>query len=184
MADQAGGVTELAGGARRPRRGAGTQRVRATGAGTAGGPGPTQLIFAALVLAGYCVLVGFLAAHRADLNWDRLVFLFSGVEAIVFAAAGMVFGTAVQRSQVQTARADTAAARAEAQAGTEAAVTLDNVVALIRSRAAEERAAQPAGSAQGVPPEAYGARGASSTVAATAMADLERAVLAMVEGRS
>ncbi|MFC5663713.1 hypothetical protein ACFP3U_12045, partial [Kitasatospora misakiensis] len=67
-----------------------------------------------VVLAGYTAMMIFLAAKRADANWDRLVFLFSGLEAIVFAAAGLAFGGSVQRGALAAAREDAAAARAEA----------------------------------------------------------------------
>ncbi|WP_035847664.1 hypothetical protein [Kitasatospora azatica] len=156
-----------------------------TGVSTGGGargPSWAQLVFAAAVLAGYGALLGFLAVNRGDDHWDRLVFLSSGPEAIVFAAAGLVFGTVVQRSEIRAARADAAAARADADAGAKDSAGLDGVVALIQSYAEEERKQQE-GSAE-VPQGAYGARGDSGPASGpSALAQLERAVLAMTAHR-
>lgn len=80
---------------------------------------------AAIVLGLYVVFVTVLVFMRSDANWDRLVYLLGGFEAIVFAAVGWIFGTTVSRGQVKaaeetkdeakqqaaTARADAAAAR-------------------------------------------------------------------------
>lgn len=51
---------------------------------------------------------------RGDDHWDRMVYLFSGLEAIVFAGVGALFGTTVQRSAVSAARADADQARSDA----------------------------------------------------------------------
>jgi hypothetical protein len=147
------------------------------------GPSKVQLTFAAAVLAGYGALLGFLAVNRGDANWDRLVFLFSGLEAIVFAAAGLVFGTAVQRSEVRAARADAAAARADAVAGAKDSASLDGVLALVRSYAEAERAQQEAENPDGVPQEAYGARAGGAAARPSALARLEQAVLAVTAHR-
>ena len=42
--------------------------------------------------------------------WTRAMFLFGGVEAVAFAAAGYFFGTQVQRGKVQEAKAESEAA--------------------------------------------------------------------------
>jgi hypothetical protein len=60
---------------------------------------------AAIALIGvFLAFVVALVLLRADEHWDRLVFLLAGVEAIVFAAAGALFGTSVQRTQAVEAR--------------------------------------------------------------------------------
>ena len=64
---------------------------------------PVPMAVAATVLAIYIVLIVTLIRMRSDDHWDRLVFLFAGFEAIVFAAAGWMFGTTVQRSRVEGA---------------------------------------------------------------------------------
>lgn len=83
---------------------------------------PAQLVLgrtATFVAVG--VLVVYIAAlvlcfeHRTDANWDRIVYLLSGFEAIVFVAVGAIFGTTVQRTTVATAQAHAQEARADAR---------------------------------------------------------------------
>ncbi|MFE6748867.1 hypothetical protein ACFVGM_23655 [Kitasatospora purpeofusca] len=100
-----------------------------------------------VVLAGYAAMMTFLALKRGDANWDRLVFLFSGLEAIVFAAAGLAFGGSVQRGALNAAREDAATARAEAgrqaeaaEAGRDNSDVLDTLLSTIALGAAAERA--------------------------------------------
>jgi len=59
----------------------------------------------AIALIGiFMLFVVALVVMRSDQYWDRLVFLLAGVEALVFAAAGALFGTSVQRTQAVEAR--------------------------------------------------------------------------------
>jgi hypothetical protein len=62
------------------------------------------------VVVGLVVLIAFLLAFRfmlgevgnaAELHWTRLVYLYGTVEAIVFAAAGAIFGTTVTRQRAE-----------------------------------------------------------------------------------
>jgi hypothetical protein len=55
------------------------------------------------------VVVMLLLSGSPDLQWTRVTFVFSSVEAIAFAAAGALFGVTVQRERVKTAeeRAET-----------------------------------------------------------------------------
>jgi hypothetical protein len=87
-----------------------------------GGDGPLKwnspaVVLGGLVLAGFAGLVIFMTsqAEAASEAWTRLAFVYTSVEAIVFAAAGAVFGTRVQRAQTEEARsrADRAQGRAE-----------------------------------------------------------------------
>ena len=71
---------------------------------------------AILILFGYVYFIIFMVnktdlGEGKELQWSRLVFLFSGVEAIVFAAVGFVFGREVHRSKADAA--DTRAENAE-----------------------------------------------------------------------
>jgi len=67
-----------------------------------------------LVLIGFAGLVAWTLGVRGDTNWDRVVYIFGSVEAIAFAAAGAIFGTQVQRQQVQAAQAQASAERTRA----------------------------------------------------------------------
>ncbi|MEH0986377.1 hypothetical protein [Micromonospora sp. CPCC 205556] len=100
--------------------------------------------FAALVVAMIWL------ARTDDAVWQRRVYIFGAVEAIVFTAVGWLFGREVNRSAVTTARADAEAARQEAsdaraEAGEEKArasrvdSTLKAVCAATRAATAREQ---------------------------------------------
>jgi hypothetical protein len=66
------------------------------------------------LLVVFIVAMVTLFLLRSDEHWDRLVYLFGGLEAIVFASAGALFGTTVQRGAVAAAEAATKQATAAA----------------------------------------------------------------------
>lgn len=68
----------------------------------------------ALILI-FLLFVWIMFRMRNDEQWDRLVFLFGSVEALVFGAAGALFGASMQRSQ--TADAQEQAESAEEERG-------------------------------------------------------------------
>lgn len=79
-------------------------------------------VMATVVLLAFGVLVVFMlgktsSSHTPDSDWNRLTYIYGSVEAIVFAAAGAIFGTTVQRSQTVRAeqQADQAGSRADSQ---------------------------------------------------------------------
>ncbi|TWE17202.1 hypothetical protein [Kitasatospora atroaurantiaca] len=104
--------------------------------GATAGPSKPQLVLASLVMACYIAFLIVLVSKRGDENWDRLVYLFSGFEAIVFAAAGMVFGTSVQRSQLNAARQEAAVAKEDAARNAQDAQHLNALSAIIEAKAA------------------------------------------------
>jgi hypothetical protein len=61
---------------------------------------------AAAVLVAYGIFTWWMVreADHPEVYWSRLVFLFEGLEAIVFAAAGLIFGTSIHRSQLEQAQ--------------------------------------------------------------------------------
>ena len=74
---------------------------------------------AVLLLIAFGLLVFYLngkAGSGTELIWQRRVYLFGGVEAIVFTAVGWIFGREVNRQQVNAAenRANTSVKRADA----------------------------------------------------------------------
>lgn len=76
------------------------------------------------VLLGFGAFVGYMVSASSDKNtarWDHLVYVFGSVEAIAFAAAGALFGTQVQRQQVQQAQQQTQQAQAQAKQSQQAA---------------------------------------------------------------
>jgi hypothetical protein len=73
------------------------------------------------LLLGFAVLVVYMLG-QADGNatiWDRQIYIFGAVEAIVFTAVGWIFGREVHRSSAESAREDAEAAKAEVGAKTE-----------------------------------------------------------------
>ena len=69
------------------------------------------LAAAALFVVGFIVAIVFmfiLAQKSSDSVWQRLIYVYSGIEAVVFAAVGWLFGREVNRKQVEGAeeRAD------------------------------------------------------------------------------
>ncbi|HET9971010.1 MAG TPA: hypothetical protein VFQ68_22420 [Streptosporangiaceae bacterium] len=78
------------------------------------GPGRAAMITAIALIVVYIVMLFILMSMRNDKEWDRLVYLLSGFEALVFAGAGALFGTTIQRANVTAARNDAADAKKEA----------------------------------------------------------------------
>jgi hypothetical protein len=70
----------------------------------------------AVVILAFGALTWWLLsqAGTGDPKWSRLVYVYAGVEAIVFAASGAIFGTTVQRSHVEAAEKREYQARKEA----------------------------------------------------------------------
>jgi len=67
-----------------------------------------------ILIAVFVIALIVMALLRSDREWDRLIYLFGGLEAVVFAAAGALFGTSVQRGNLADARNDASQARQEA----------------------------------------------------------------------
>jgi hypothetical protein len=91
-----------------------------------------SLIIGVLALACFGIFVNYLLKNISldDLYWNRAIYLFGGVEAIAFSAAGYFFGKEVNRQRAENAEAaashlttialsetrNTAEAKAEAKA--------------------------------------------------------------------
>jgi hypothetical protein len=73
------------------------------------------MIVAISLVVVYIAMLAFLVTLRGDKEWDRLVYLLTGFEALVFTGAGALFGTTVQRANVTAAREDAANARESAK---------------------------------------------------------------------
>jgi len=69
------------------------------------GFGLVPYIIAIGIMIAYGVFIYFLIGKTdaKELDWSRLIYLFSGVEAIVFAAAGFLFGREVNRKRAENA---------------------------------------------------------------------------------
>jgi hypothetical protein len=88
--------------------------------------GPALWI-AGLILVGWCVFTVYLVRTSSGLDeiqWTRLTWLFSSVEAVVFAAAGALFGTSIQRQRTEAAEQRADANAQDATAGRTLAAAL------------------------------------------------------------
>ncbi|GAA2753002.1 hypothetical protein [Kitasatospora cinereorecta] len=141
---------------------------------------PQQQVPATLGRAATITVIGLLAVFigslivlglmRDDKNWDRLIYLLAGLEAVVFAGAGALFGTTVQRAQVVEAKQELVAERQRADANegdaTAGRALHQGVIAKEAEAAAATRTGQPeirAGRPTGPAPGS--SSGASSDVA-------------------
>ncbi len=87
------------------------------------------IAFAALVV------IMFMNAVGDETVWQRRVYLFGAVEAVVFTAVGWIFGREVHRSAVASAEQDAAAAKDDARTARDEAKDL-----ALQASAAEQRA--------------------------------------------
>jgi hypothetical protein len=102
-----------------------------------------QFWVAVLILCGFGALVVYVmrvATDASDPVWQRRIYVFSAVEALVFTAIGWLFGREVNRSAVATAEQDAAGAKKDADVARTEARQQAEVAATARERAAEERA--------------------------------------------
>ncbi|WP_276167800.1 hypothetical protein [Zobellia alginiliquefaciens] len=67
-----------------------------------------QFVIAIALLIAYGFFIYFLIGRvdSGDPSWSRLIYLFSGVEAIVFAAVGFLFGKEVNRQRAEKAETE------------------------------------------------------------------------------
>jgi len=89
---------------------------------------PTRYAIAAasLALALWAGFAAFLLAQTgtSDVRWTRMAWVFASVEAVAFAAAGLLFGSTVNRQRAERAEEVAAAAERDAQAGRALAAVL------------------------------------------------------------
>jgi len=88
------------------------QSVRAQGAWVKNIPIYIRVLSVGIVI-GYGVFTWWMITQTTlpEVGWTRLVYLYQGVEAIVFAAAGVIFGTSIHRVQLDDARRSESEAR-------------------------------------------------------------------------
>ncbi len=107
-----------------------------------GVPWNRQYVIAVGLLLAFGVFVGMmvvLADRSDDQVWQRRIYLFSAVEAIVFTAVGWLFGREVHRSAAESARQDATEARQSADAARDEAQRRTAEAAAAEQRAVAER---------------------------------------------
>jgi len=85
------------------------------------------------------VLAMTMMAKGDDIVWQRRVYLFGAVEAIVFTAVGWLFGREVHRGEARVARAEAEASRQDAAEAREDASAQRDRAAVAETTAAAER---------------------------------------------
>lgn len=70
---------------------------------------------AVALLVVYLISLAWVASERADPQWDRILIVLSGLEAIVFAGAGALFGTTIERKSSAAVAKDADKAKTEAE---------------------------------------------------------------------
>lgn len=103
----------------------------------AGNDRPALVIASAIaVMIAFALLTVFMmgrASSDDETKWTRRVYIYGGVEAIVFAAAGALFGTGVQRAQVAKAEKREENAQRSAEANAAAATIAKALEAELRA---------------------------------------------------
>lgn len=90
-----------------------------------------QLMMSILLLVGFGLLAWFMIveAKSVDNNaWIRMVFIYTGIEAIIFSAVGFLFGNVVQAPRLFAANARADAAEESAEREAEKGKTLASAV--------------------------------------------------------
>ena len=93
-----------------------------------------------LIGFGALVVVMLFAIGGSDIAWQRRVYLFGAVEAIVFTAVGWLFGREVHRAEAESARTDASEAKQDAASSREEAKNRAQDAAKAERMAAEEQA--------------------------------------------
>jgi hypothetical protein len=127
------------------------------------------------ILVAFAALVGWMMysanTNSLSVTWDRQIYIFGSVEAIVFTAAGALFGVEVKRQQVSDAeqRAERASERASEALESEklASVDAQGGRALAAAARGVAAAASQAGPDAGETPDVPGGRGAVTGNAAS-----------------
>ncbi len=101
--------------------------------------GPAERSLAIALVGVFLVAIVAMYWLRDDRYWDRLLFLFGALEALVFAGAGALFGTTVQRGNLEVARKDAEAARQDADQARQDAAVAQEQTAAAREEAAQHR---------------------------------------------
>jgi hypothetical protein len=107
-----------------------------------GAPVAVQIGFAIGLTALFIVLVVIMlaSAHDADTVWQKKVYIYGSVEAVVFTAIGWVFGRQVQRGQVAAAEANAADAKKEAKDSAAKAEEAQQQTQIVQAESAERQA--------------------------------------------
>jgi hypothetical protein len=103
-----------------------------------------RIVVTVVLLFAFGALVAVLmvaADSGNEVVWGRRVYLLGGVEAIVFASVGWLFGREVHRSEATTAKKDAADAKKDAAAANDEAKAKTEEAAIERTKGQAVKAA-------------------------------------------
>jgi hypothetical protein len=92
-------------------------------------------IFAIAVWIGFSIFL-IAKAGTSETEWTRIAWVFGSIQAIAFAAAGALFGTAVQQQNVNNAQQQATSAKNDADQQREAAAKGRALAAAMQAEAA------------------------------------------------
>ena len=130
-------------------------------------------IFALLAWIGFSIFL-IAKAGTNETEWTRIAWVFGSIQAIAFAAAGALFGTAVQQQNVSNAQQQATSAKKDADQQREAATKGNALAATLQAQAV----ALPTGGADGLQRAGVGgaARSESADELRQSYAQLSRAL--------
>lgn len=94
-------------------------------------------IFAVAVWIGFSIFL-IVRAGTSETEWTRIAWVFGSIQAVAFAAAGALFGTAVQQQNVTTAQQQAESAKKDADQQREAATKGRALAMTIQAEAAAQ----------------------------------------------
>lgn len=108
------------------------------------GPALWVAIFAIAVWIGFSIFL-LAEANANETEWTRIAWVFGSIQAIAFAAAGALFGSAVQQRNVDSAQQQAASAKNDADQQREAAAKGRALAAAVQTDTAARPSAAPSG---------------------------------------
>jgi hypothetical protein len=121
-----------------------TSRGRSSASPTLAGAGLWVAIFAIAIWIGFSIFL-IAKADTNDTEWTRITWVFGSIQAVAFAAAGALFGTAVQEHNVNNAQEQATSAKKEADQQRDAAAKGRALAAALQAEAATSSAGDAGG---------------------------------------
>lgn len=108
------------------------------------GPALWVAIFALAVWVAFSIVLLF-NIGKNETEWTRIAWVFGSIQSVAFAAAGALFGTAVQQQNVSSAKQEAATAKKDADQQRDAAVKGRALAAVVQAEGATPAASDTSG---------------------------------------
>lgn len=96
------------------------------------GPALWVAIFALVVWVAFSIVLLF-NVGKNETEWTRIAWVFGSIQSIAFAAAGALFGTAIQQQNVSSARQEASSAKKDADQQRDAAIKGRALAAVVQA---------------------------------------------------